>query len=162
MVAEVPLAAVPDDVSGLTGTATYNGYGGANFNTGNPDLADFTGAADVTIVADFDNDSLSGEMTNWVSSNPNSEYIDGSVLLTNGVISGGTFAGDVNGAISRRDRTYPGARTAVEVDSYNLIGTFVGGFYDTSEGAASHLRGTLDAGFNGTAGTIDGSFVAKQ
>lgn len=162
MSAMVPLSADPSDVSAMTGTATYTGFGGANFNTGDTELASFTGAAEVTLVADFDDDSLSGEMSNWVSSNANSEYLDGSVILSNGVISGGTITGDVNGAISRRDRTYPDARTGVAIDSYNLIGTFTGGFYDTTDGAASHVFGSLDAVFNGDDGTIDGSFIAAQ
>lgn len=162
MLSKVPLTAGFDDVSTLSGTATYSGYGGANFNTGNPDLKSFTGAAEVNLVADFDDNTLSGDMTNWVSSNGDTEILEGSVILSNGVIFNGTVAGDVNGAISRIDRTYPGARTVPEIDTYNLIGSFDGGFYDTDEGAASHVVANIDAGFNGNAGTIDGFFVAEQ
>ena len=84
------------------GTATYSGYSTLLMDT---PTADTALVGDARIVANFDADSLTGDLTNFVGSvnGGESQAFNGSIALRNGEIGATTasrLTADVNGSLS--------------------------------------------------------------
>ena len=114
-----------------TGTFVYEGVAGFNFgDVSNEYIASNAEAlADVTLQADFDNASISGNLTNFV------DYTNtkaaGQVDLRNGTIAGNEFTADATGSA-----TYNGNPLVVQ-------GTVDGDFVGPSGNAAiGRIEGT--------------------
>ena len=100
----------------LPRTATYEGVAAADFQgvvrerdpvTGEEFLIyeDFVGTAGATLVADFENETIRGEMTDWKDGSPRTHDLRGRVVLSNGSIdkTDGTFEGRVAGNLQRTE-----------------------------------------------------------
>lgn len=156
----------PSDLTGIGGTATYNGAALATFR----DVSDliehpkFTGTADVAMAVDFDNQTIAGTMSDWIDGDPRNYNLRGEVVLFDGTVDpNGTFSTLMSGNLER---------TAVGADSTEtpllvvIGGGTAGALYDSLDGdRASHLAGEM-AGItessDGTSGTMTGGFVAMQ
>ena len=101
-----------------TGSHTYTGVAGFNFGNVSLDYiaANAEALGTVTLEANFQNDSISGTLTNFV------DYTNtrgaGQVDLRNGVISGNEFTADITGTA-----TYNGTPLVIQG---GLDGAFVG------------------------------------
>ena len=151
----------------LPRTATYEGVAAADFG-------DFVGTAGATVVADFENETIRGEMTDWKDGSPRTHDLRGRVVLSNGSIdkTSGTFRGRVAGNLERTElaRINP-PRLETEFFTPRVIvldGTADGTFRDSLSGdAASHIEGGMTADFSDTLGGIpsgqmSGGFYAKK
>ena len=148
----------PSDLTSVVGAATYEGVALANFSEG------FGATARVMLVANFDDDKISGTLNNWVDGDPRNHELRGSVELFDGKIGeSGTFTTLMAGNLER---------TIVGIDDTEtpllmiIGGGASGSFYDSLDGElASHVGGemngtTLTA--NGSTGTMTGGFVAVE
>lgn len=146
----------------LQGTATYDGVAAAEFDG-------FTGTADAELVVDFDRESISGRMTDWVDGNPLSHELRGELVLSNGTLRpegalDGTFAARVTGNLERSplDLFNPDNVPVVLV----IGGEAWGAFHDSESGEiASHVQGAMAGTAVATTGgerEMTGSFVAER
>ena len=142
----------------LQGSATYEGAAAADFGG-------FSGTADARLVADFDQESIRGRMTDWEDGDPLSHELRGEIVLHSGTFDrpdgelDGTFSAHVTGNIERSPvGLYDPADPPVVV---LIDGVAEGAFYNSQSGdIASHMVGTMDA-FSG-AGHMTGGFVAER
>lgn len=88
----------PAPMAGLVGSADYTGSGFAQFQGSE----NFTATADLAMTVDFDSSTLSGSLTGWTAENANNYTMDGTVLISNGVIlPDGTYDAYVSGNVNR-------------------------------------------------------------
>ena len=147
----------------LPRTATYEGVAAADFG-------DFVGTAGATVVADFENETIRGEMTDWKDGSPRTHDLRGRVVLSNGSIdkTSGTFRGRVAGNLERTRRADGDSGGFSTPRVIVLDGTAGGVFRDSESGdAASHIEGGMTADFSDTLGGISsgrmsGGFYAKR
>ena len=146
----------PSSVATLSGEATYNGVAFVDFADGQ-----FTGNADAQLVADFDTDTIEGQLTGWEDADPVNFVLDGQILLRNGTIDDdGELSMSMTGSIERTARE-AGAVT-VSPTLLQLEGGATGQIYDSVTGdEAALLRGSLD-GLDRQGRVVDGDFVASQ
>lgn len=153
----------------LQGTATYEGVAAANFGN-------FTGTADATFVADFDNQTIRGNMTRWEDGKPQTHNLRGQIALSNGTFErtggelDGTFSGLVTGNLERTRLAERDPETGETIFSQPvtvvLDGVAEGAFFDSGSGAiASQLSGDMVADYadsEGRIGQMTGGFVAEK
>ena len=88
------------DTSVQTGTASYSGTGFGRFTGGS---SGFNALSDLALQVDFDDGTLSGDMTGWISEDSMNYTMEGDVLITNGRIAGdGTFVAQLAGNVLRK------------------------------------------------------------
>lgn len=136
-----------------SGTATYDGIARTQLSL-EPDSEAVSYSvflqSQVRMTADFGSGQISGDMTNF---NTFGNSVRGSLDIENGVISGNTFAADVNGIREQGDLEFY-AREAGEFVNYgsgdvSVSGAMDGGFLGAdAQGLEATMTGTavLDAG----------------
>lgn len=145
--------------SGMTGTYIYNGYAFAT-------AVGFAGNADATITANFDNETISAVMVNWVDGNPDDFYLRGELTMSDGqILAGGDVVGTVTGYLIRKERSNRATEFTYVIDgtaSPNLTASF----YDSVSGESSKvIAGDFATGITDQTGansTITGTFVAAR
>ena len=155
----------------LQGSATYEGVAVATFaRFPDSDFESFSGSADARLVADFDDESIRGRMTDWEDGDPLSHELRGEIVLSNGTFDrpggelDGTFSARVTGNIERSPiALFDPADPPVVV---LIDGVAEGAFYNSESGEiASHIVGTMADEFVdpfGNLGTMTGGFVAER
>ena len=151
----------------LSGTATYEGVAAAKFGS-------FTATADANLVADFDNGTISGNMTDWEDGSPQTHDLRGEIALSNGTLrdglQDGTFEGLVSGNLERTRLAeidpITGRTIFYSPEVLVLDGEAEGTFYDSMSGEpAKHVEGEMTADYVSTSGAIGrmiGGFVAEK
>lgn len=149
------------DLSGVTGTATYDGIAAVNLPAPSAPII-YPATADVRLVADFDNASISGNLTNWTDMMPLSYELRGSAAIFGGVIDpdAGEFTASITGNVERRPI---GAYNPLDPPvNYVFDGFADGAFHDSVDGDPhSHVVGRIIAPLlNG--GLVTGDYVARR
>jgi hypothetical protein len=142
----------PSDVSGISGSVTYNGVAFADFG-------EFRGTADATVNADFDTNDISGSMTSWTDTDSDNYELRGQVRLSNGTIfDDGSFTSAMAGNIERYQR----GSGSVTVDDLIVFDGAAGGqFFNSLDGS---VAGSLTGAFTGVTesdGVVTGEFIAE-
>lgn len=167
------------DLSGLSGTATYEGIAVARFPAevdppptdpsdpdSAPDARTFIADADVALVADFTGGTLSGEMTGWTPEDAGNFSMRGLVRVSDGrILPDGTFDALVTGSVERRMTARRIQELADSDEEFDLPQNFLIGivaeatgiFHDSVDGqSASHIVGSVEGS------NMSGSFVARR
>lgn len=162
LVAAIDAGAIrpPADLTGLTGTASYDGAAFASFDL----QGGFTASADMSLTADFSNSTLNGQMTGWTSEFPEDWSMRGTVLVSDGNIApNGLFEAKLSGNVQREPtaRNLTRDREDGETAPTGIGLTFIGGeaagsFHDSARGRATHVIG----GF--VAEGVDGFFAVER
>lgn len=128
-----------------TGTFNYTGVAGfVDGNQSNSFIAQNAGTlADVNLQANFDNSTISGNFTNFITED--NVRGTGSIDLRNGTITGNTFAANATGAVN-----YNGTDLVAQ-------GVVNGGFVGDS---ADAIIGRVDGSLGGS--TVSGLIGAEQ
>ena len=163
-------ATAPSDVSGIQGEATYSGAALANFGG-------FSGTADATLTANFEDRTISGSMTSWEDLDPLNYVLRGGIELTNGSIADdGSFTSQMAGNIERDRRgSQLGGSISVREDPLAVppvlpvvspvvkvfAGVAEGQFFDSVGGdVASRVVGRFEETLTGN--VVSGEFIAGQ
>ncbi len=142
-----------------TGTATFTGIiHGNEFGGDGPEIEYY---ADLWLEADFDNDAISGEVTNFVTDLADFENPAGTATLTGAISNlGGTATNDFT-ATGILVGTSVGAPPTAIYDA-DAIGIFVGDSAQAAFGTHSTNFFWIDGPDTGTASSSDGEWNAEQ
>ncbi len=152
----------PSNLVGVTGQATYDGV--ALVTLPAPGALSYSTSADARLVADFDNQSISGNLTNWTDMFPLTHELRGSAVIFGGAIDpvAGTFDANLAGNLERKPRgVYDASDPPL---NYVFNGAVTGTFHDSLAGDPhSHVLGTINAPLAGPfPGVVTGGIVARQ
>ena len=160
----------------LQGGASYEGVAAAEFIRSSDPLVAFSGTADARFVADFENQTISGRLTDWQDGSPLTHELQGEITLANGEFNrpegelDGSFSGLVTGNLERARLAELNPETG-RFDFFNpeviiVDGVADGEFYDSQSGeAATHLSGGMTGSYSSSTelgGVMTGTFAAER
>ncbi|MDD7972031.1 hypothetical protein [Roseinatronobacter alkalisoli] len=143
----------PSDASTLAGPATYSGAVAMAIDDNEDDENPTILLGEIGLTADFDHDSISGELGSFTAfGDEETVAITGELTFTNGVITGSSFLGtNLGGTLFDPDD-----------DGFDFSGTIEGTFLTDGGGQViGILAGTITDG-DGSIDDFDGIFSADK